>query len=102
MKRHYPIHYLATAEHDLQELFDYLLYHAPARVNRFLNKIDRTIVRLAKFPFSGTIPRDKRLAEKGYRMLVIGDYLVFYRLKRSRVVIHRILHGRRRYHFLFG
>ncbi len=94
MKSRHSIHYLATAEHDLQELF--------SRANRFLNKIDRTITRLEKFPLSGAIPRDKRLAEKGYRMLVIGDYLVFYRFKRTRVVIHRVLHGKRRYQFLFG
>lgn len=32
---------------------------------------------------------------EGVRMVVFGDYLIFYRESRSRVIIERVLHGAR-------
>jgi len=41
--------------------------------------------------------------ETGYRFLVCGHYLVFYRTEQSEVYIDRVLYGRRDYlHVLFG
>ena len=45
----------------------------------------------------GRIPRDHDIAMLGYRYLIIGEYLAFYRLEPSVVLVHRILHGARDY-----
>lgn len=37
----------------------------------------------------------------GYRMIVLGEYLAFYRREGRKILIHRVLNGRRRYAFLF-
>ena len=42
-------------------------------------------------------PRDLALAAKGYRYLVVGNYLVFYVIVGSVVQIRRILYARRDY-----
>lgn len=101
MTKKLPIRYLPPAEKDLNDLFDYIVRDAPSRAAPFLQKIDRLISRLALFPLSGAIPHDPYLQKKGYRILIVGDYLVFYRCEKAGIMIYRILHGKRRYDFLF-
>jgi plasmid stabilization system protein ParE len=33
----------------------------------------------------------------GYRYLVVGNYLIFYRIKSNAVYVYRVLHGARNY-----
>lgn len=100
MKKTFPIRYLPPAERDLEDLFDYIRRDSPSRAAKFLSRIDRTVSRLARFPLSGAVPRDPYLKRKGYRILVVENYLVFYRQEREGVFIYRILHGKRRYEFV--
>jgi plasmid stabilization system protein ParE len=46
------------------------------------------------------VPKDDRLKKLGYRMLIVGKYLVFYVVKANTVQIRRIIHGARQYSFL--
>lgn len=100
MKQKHPVLYLSTAEQDLGALFDYIRKDAPSGAVSFLKKIDDRIGRLSRFPLSGAAPRDRYLRQKRYRVLVVGNYLVFYKLEKGKVFIYRILHGKRRYEFL--
>jgi len=52
------------------------------------------------FPECSAIPKDERLQKQGYRMLIIGNYLVFYVIEEGVVEIRRIIHGSRKYSFL--
>jgi addiction module RelE/StbE family toxin len=97
----YDIRYLRTAECDLYGIFDYISRDNPTAAADLLEKIDSSISKLAANPFLGVVPKDSRLKEKGYRMLVVGKYLVFYVLKQETVQIRRIIHGARQYTFLF-
>ena len=45
-------------------------------------------------------PKDLALAAKGYRYLIVKNYLVFYVIVGDTVQIHRILHARRDYRSL--
>jgi plasmid stabilization system protein ParE len=49
------------------------------------------------FPELYPLSRDRALAEKGYRIIPIGNYLVFYIIREKEVQILRILFGRREY-----
>ena len=42
-------------------------------------------------------PRDLALAAKGYRYLIVKDYLVFYVVSGKTVEVRRIIYGRRDY-----
>ncbi|OEF98955.1 addiction module toxin RelE [Vulcanibacillus modesticaldus] len=101
MEKIYQIKYLPIAQQDLTELIEYIQLDNPDAALSFLDKIDVTISRLAYFPYSGSIPRDNRLKALNYLMLVFDNYLVFYVVIDDVVEIRRILHGKRKYNFLF-
>ena len=48
---------------------------------------------LTYFPLSGPPVRDDELSAAGYRYILAGKYLVFYRLLEGTVVIYHIVHG---------
>jgi len=67
-----------------------------------LVKIDENISQLKDFPCKSKKTEDESLKSKGYQMLVIGNYLVFYVVFENKkiVEIRIILHGKRKYKFL--
>ena len=72
----------------------------PSAAGSLLEKFDHSISQLAINPEIGVIPKDERLKKLGYRMLIVGKYLVFYVVKVNTVQIRRIIHGARQYSFL--
>jgi toxin ParE1/3/4 len=97
----FTIRYLSTAQRDLVEIFAYIKKDRPEAASGLLRKFDKFIAHLAANPELGTIPKDERLKRLGYRVLVIDKYLVFYVLKHKTVQIRRVIHGARKYNFLF-
>ncbi len=96
----FKIRYLSTAENDLDDIFDYIMRDNPSAAGSLLEKFDHSISQLAINPEIGVIPKDERLKKLGYRMLIVGKYLVFYVVKVNTVQIRRIIHGARQYSFL--
>jgi toxin ParE1/3/4 len=98
----YQIDVTEAAEKDLIEIVDYIADDNPGAALKLAGKIEKNILKLAVHPLIGAIPKVRRLARKGYRMLIVDDYLVFYVvLDDKRVEIRRILSGKRDYKFLF-
>ncbi len=66
---------------------------------KYLDKIEESINRLKEFPNSGSIPRYTILKKQGYRVIVIENHLIFYRLNEENctVIIYAIVDGRREY-----
>ena len=95
------IRYLATAERDLDDIFEYIMKDSPGVAASLLEEIDRSISHLSRNPELGVVPKDDRLKKLGYRVLIIRKYLVFYIVKNEFIQIRRILHGARQYGFLF-
>lgn len=100
MSNEYEIFYLQTAERDLYEIFDYIKKDSPSVASSLLEKIDKAVSHLSMNPELGVVPRDTRLRNLGYRMLVVEKYLVFYIVKERSVQIRRVIHGVRKYEFL--
>lgn len=84
----------------MNEIFDYVQADNPVAAHQWLNRFDQTLSRLSSCPRSGILPRDESLKRRGYRVVVVGDYLAFYVIKGFTVQIRRVIHGRRRYSFL--
>ena len=95
--RNYDIHYLPIAEGDLNEIVDYLSQHSISAANTFIDELEGLEERLSMFPESGALAKDRRLRSKGYRIAVIGAYLLFYTLRNENVYVMRIIHGKRDY-----
>ena len=100
MSQKYEIRYLPAAEKDLTNILEYIKKDNSSAALKLINEIDETISRLGEFPNMGVIPKDLRLKSLNYRMLIVGNYLVFYTATNNVVEIRRILHGKRKYSFL--
>jgi len=88
---------LRPAEEDLTELYEYIAADNPSAAERLLRRIEKDLSALAKRPMLGPVPRDPDIAQLGYRYLIMGQYLAFYKIEGSQIFIHRILHGARDY-----
>ncbi len=86
---------LSIAEQDLQDLLLYVAAENPAAALTLADKIEAELAKLATYPYLGEIPQDVHLAQLEYRVLVVGDYLLFYKIKGRTILVHRILHGAR-------
>ena len=71
-----------AAEDQLRDIVLYLVDvsggNGPAL--RLLDRIERAMTLLSSFPRLGVVPSSPALSQRGYRMLVVGEYLVFYRV----------------------
>jgi plasmid stabilization system protein ParE len=88
---------LRKAQRDLQEIRDYVLREAPARVDAFTEGLLDAMESLGESAERGPRPRDDRLRRQGFRFLVHGGYLIFYKVLRRQVRVYRVLHGKRAY-----
>jgi toxin ParE1/3/4 len=91
----FSLRYLPVAVDDLTALFDWIASDNPAKAAAFLDQLDQTIRHLESHPFLGRTPRDEKLQNFGYRVLVIQSYLVFYIVRERIIEIHRVVHGSR-------
>ncbi len=96
----HPIKYLRTAQKDLLEILDYIAQDNVNAATRLVDEIEEKIGALERHPGIGALPNDPVLRSKGYRVLVIGNYLVFYVVKNKAVEIRRVLHAKRDYRYL--
>jgi toxin ParE1/3/4 len=87
-----PVTRTSRAEEDLIDIWLYVAQENPAAADRLLDRIDARLQQLSLMPLSGP-PRDDLLS--GERHLVIGNFLAFYRVEETGVVIMRVMHGRR-------
>ena len=86
----YKIKIYPTAKKDLQEIIDYLNTLSQQAALRYYDLLIAEIESLSQMPFRCPKPRDIALAAKGYRYLIVENYLVFYVVARDTVQIRRI------------
>lgn len=98
--RKYQISITKAAEQDLAEILEYIAYESPAAALKMADRIDRSILRLEEFPLIGVAPKNRHLERRGYRMLIVDNYIVFYVVIDDTVEIRRIISGKRDYEFL--
>ena len=95
MESKYALRYLPVAVDDLISIFDWIANDSPANADAFIKKLDTQLLNLKTHPFLGRTPRDEKLKDFGYRVLIIEAYLVFYIVRNRTVEIHRVIHGSR-------
>ena len=95
MKR--PVRVLRRAQIDLLEIQAYVLRDDPGAAEELVDALIDRLRRLETLSDRGALPRDLRLRQAGYRYVVHGDYLIFYKVLPSQVRVYRVIHGRRRY-----
>ena len=97
----YKVRYTPLAYEDLEETDAYITETLcnPEAALTLLNKIEKSISRLRLYPYVGSEVSDAYLGARGYRKLIVENYLVFYLIDEDEkaVVIMRILYGSREY-----
>ena len=94
------IRLLRRAQNDLIEIRNYVRRDRPIAADRLVEKVLERIESLERLPDRGVVPRDDRLRRLGYRVLIVSDDLIFYKILPEQVRVYRILHGRRKYSHL--
>lgn len=95
MKR--SVRILRRAQTDLMEIRDYVERDAPKAAERLVDRLVARMESLEHTPEVGVLPRDVVLRARGYRVLIEGEYLIFYKVLARQVRVYRVLHGRRKY-----
>lgn len=100
-KNRYRLKITPIASQDLDEIYSYIateLFNGNAAEN-LMGKIEKSIMGLKDFPLSYNFVADEILRQKGYRKLVIDNYIAFYIVneEEKQVVIMRVLNGRQKY-----
>jgi addiction module RelE/StbE family toxin len=100
-KNSYDLKFTPKASEDLEQIYSYISekLFADTAANNLLEKIESSIKRLKDFPCSCSLVSDKLLNSKGYRKLIVENYIAFYLVNESKkqVVIMRILYGAQNY-----
>lgn len=91
----FTLRLLSVAEQDLLDILEYLDVENPSAVRTLMDHLEKQLQGLQRYPFLGKVPGDAKLARMGYRVLVAGDYLVFYKVRGKTVLVYRIIHGAR-------
>ncbi len=99
------IRYSKEALRDLDDIWDHIAHELqnPSAAKHTVDKIIDAVSRLEDFPEMGSPLSAVVYDSSGYRFLVSGNYMVFYRPHGSNVYVDRVLYGRRDYlRILFG
>ena len=99
MPNELKLKFTPEARTDLSEIFDYIgkTLSAPGAAVKLIGKIEDMCRRLTVHPFSGPIPSDDMLAKKGYRMLIVDNFIAFYIADETYVKVMRVVYGKRNY-----
>ena len=93
------------AKADMREIGDYISRELrnPGAALRMLRRFKKAMLPLRDFPEMGTPLLVSGKQNVPYRYLICGHYLIFYHLEAERVLVDRVLYGRRSYTaLLFG
>jgi len=93
----YSVKIFPTAQNDLKNIVDYLNTHSPVAAMRYYDLIVEKVGTLQTMPERCALARDTQLRLRGYRLLHVENYIVFYIVNGNTVEIRRILYAKRQY-----
>lgn len=97
----YKVRITEAAFRDLDQILDYMVFklHNKTAAVHFNDEFFKKIAPLASQPYMHELSRDQYLKHRGYRKLVIGNYIVLYTIddEASEVFISRVFYGSLKY-----
>jgi len=97
----YNVRISPAAQNDFHDLVEHLESLSPSTAVEYYELFMEKVGLLVKTPESCPLARDTQLRLRGYRMLSIDNYIVFYVINGRIVELRRILYARRQYERLF-
>jgi len=77
------------------EIWEYIAQDNPDAATAFVQRLEEQIATLERFPERCPLVQENELLGTAYRHLVYGNYRTIFKIKGSRVIIMRVLHGAR-------
>lgn len=97
MESRYKLKVTFLAQEDLNEIFFYISenLHAPVAANKLMDEIICSIQELCMFPYKSPKSIDPILKQRGYRKLVIENYIALYLVEEEsrQIIIARVFYG---------
>jgi plasmid stabilization system protein ParE len=95
----YFVNITDLAEEDILATVKYISYDLknPIAANNLLDEIERHEIILGETPYIYALVNDDYLAEKGLRLVVLKNYLIFFIVEEENKIVNviRFLYGRR-------
>lgn len=85
----YKVRINPKAIRDLESIFEYIALQkqAPENAKRQVDRIKNAILQLNTFPQSHQERVEGRYAEKGYRQLLVDNYIVIFRINEEHNIV---------------
>ena len=80
------------AERDLEAVWDHVADDDPGAADSLIDRLIAAMDRLIALPQMG---RERPELGAGIRALSVGQYIIFYRLDGDRLLVARVIHGKR-------
>ena len=101
MDRKYKLKITLAASEDLENIYRYIKNNLKSGVaaKNLIVKISEKLKSIPDFPYMYELSRDNVLCQKGYRKVVINNYVALYLVdeKRKFIIISRIFYGSMNY-----
>lgn len=91
------INVFSVAEADMIQIYDYIALDNQLEALKMVERFEKAFAQLSEFPESGNLITDKRLRKKGYRKLIVGNYIIIYRQTETEVQVLHVKNGAMRY-----
>jgi plasmid stabilization system protein ParE len=93
----YSVKIFPTAQYDLRDIVDHINTLSSDAAIRYYDLIIENMATLTTMPERCPMAKDAQLRLRGYRTLLVKNYIVFYVINGRTVEIRRILYARRQY-----
>ena len=93
----FKVEIFPTAQDDLRSIVEYLNTLSPQVALKYYDLLVDKINKLSVLPERYPLARDEQLKLRGYRLLLVNNYIAFYVINNKSVEIRRILYARRHY-----
>lgn len=84
---------------ELKSITTYIIQNSQSETPgmKFYEKMVNSVMNLKDYPEIGVIPRYRALRLKEYRVLIVENYLLFYRVEGDIVMVYHIVHAKQDY-----
>lgn len=93
----YNIRIYRKAQEDLEEIVKYLNQFYPETAIKYYDLVITEISTLSMNPKRCALVKDEILRRKGYRYLLVANYIIFFVIKKTTVQVRRILYNKQQY-----
>lgn len=94
----YTVELSESAQSDLIATYEYIKHRllAPDSARRVARHLRDMILGLGTMPERYPLSRNEKLAYENVRLMPVGSFHVFYFIENEKVIVARIMYGRRR------